>query len=219
MSALPYLKEHRAAVRLAEADHLAETVGQIQRLDDIRRDIVHATSQWQTVQEQASQTVAVSQTTAQQVAAEARGFMEFLQKANDSERAHLRLEVEKLRRAEGDWLQVLTRVLDHVYALHQAGVRSGQAGLVDQLGQFQNACRDVARRVGLVAFAPPTGELFDTKLHQPAPADGPVLDGARISGTIAAGYTFQGQLLRRALVSVAMEPPPPEHAAGLEGDQ
>ena len=39
--------------------------------------------------------------------AEARAFQQFLDKANDTERNHLRLEVEKLRRAEGDWLQVL----------------------------------------------------------------------------------------------------------------
>ena len=58
----------------------------------------------------------------------------------------VRLEVEKLRRAEGEWLQVLVRVLDHVYALHLGALRSGQPNLIEQLSNFQNACRDAARR-------------------------------------------------------------------------
>ena len=57
---------------------------------------------------------------------EVRQFTEFMQKMNDSEKAALRLEVEKLRRGEGEWLQVLVRILDHVFALHAAAVRSGE---------------------------------------------------------------------------------------------
>jgi hypothetical protein len=55
---------------------------------------------------------------------------------------HLRLEIEKLRRGEGEWLQVMVRVLDHVQALHLAGQRSGQRNLIEQLTHFQNSCRD-----------------------------------------------------------------------------
>ena len=47
---------------------------------------------------------------------------EFLAKANDSEKGFLRLEVDKLKRAEGEWLQTLVRILDHVNALHQGAL-------------------------------------------------------------------------------------------------
>jgi molecular chaperone GrpE (heat shock protein) len=123
-----------------------------------------------------------------------------MKRANDSERATLRLEVEKLRRVEGEWLQVLVRMLDHVYALHQGASRSGQPKLAEQVGSFQMACRDSARRVGLAPFTANEGEPFDAQRHQlveegaTAPAD------AVVAETIATGYTFQGRLVRPALV-------------------
>ena len=70
------------------------------------------------------------------MAAEVREFSEFMQKMNDSEKAALRLEIEKLRRGEGEWLQVLVRILDHVFLLHAAAMRSGQPKLVGQISQF-----------------------------------------------------------------------------------
>jgi hypothetical protein len=66
---------------------------------------------------------------AERMTAEAKGFAEFMQKANDSEKAHLRLEVDKLRRAEAEWLQIMTHVFDHVYALYAAAAKSGQPNL------------------------------------------------------------------------------------------
>ena len=66
--------------------------------------------------------------------------------------------MDKLRKMEGDWLKVAVQILDHVFALFRAAERSGQPALIEQLGQFQNACRDAARRIGLVPFAPGAGE-------------------------------------------------------------
>jgi len=77
--------------------------------------------------------------------------------------ATLRLEVEKLRRVESEWLQVAVRMLDHVYALHQGACRSGQPHLIEQVGSFQNACRDAARRVGVTPFTANEGEPFDAQ--------------------------------------------------------
>ena len=45
---------------------------------------------------------------------EVQALTEFMKRANDSERATLRLEVEKLRRWESEWLQVAVQMLDHV---------------------------------------------------------------------------------------------------------
>jgi molecular chaperone GrpE (heat shock protein) len=102
------------------------------------------------------------------------------------------LEVEKLRRAESEWLQIVIRLLDHTYALTQAGVRSGKAGLIEQLGHFQNACRDVARRAGLVPFVVVPNEAYDEKIHQLVDADGNRRPNAKVSETIATGFTYQG---------------------------
>ena len=46
----------------------------------------------------------VARHVADKMAAEAKAFAEFLQKANDTEKSHLRLEVEKFRRGESQWL-------------------------------------------------------------------------------------------------------------------
>ena len=132
---------------------------------------------------------------------EARNFGEVLSKMNETERNHLRLEVEKLRRAEGDWLGITVRMLDHVHALHQAGVRSGQRNVIEQLTHFQNACRETARRIGIVPVVPEPGILFDANAHQ-------LLDGtkpdaaASVADILAPGFTFQGQVIRLPVVSL-----------------
>ncbi|MDB6122942.1 MAG: hypothetical protein JWQ71_1935 [Pedosphaera sp.] len=196
----PFLLEYRAAMSQGATHTLAATVAQIQNVEQIAGQISNATAQWQTVQEHSTKTAVAAREISAQMAAEVASFTQFIQKANDGEKANLRLEVEKLKRAEGDWLQVIVRMLDHVYALHQAAVHSGQGGLIEQLGHFQNACRDAARRVGLTPFAPALNEPFNAQLHQLAEGQGQLPPDAQIRETIATGYTFQGQLLRPALV-------------------
>jgi molecular chaperone GrpE (heat shock protein) len=202
----PFLLEYRAAVKLTEADRLANAVLQIENIEIIGRQINHATANWQAAHEQANKTVEAAREIAESIAAEARTFSEFLKKANETEKNHLRLEVDKLRRAESEWLQILVRILDHIFALNQAAVHSGQANLVKQLGQFQNACRDIARRVGLVPFVAIPGEPYDPKVHQLADAKVVPAAAARVAETIAAGYSFQGQLVRPALVTLQTGP-------------
>lgn len=198
----PFLKEYHTASQLAENNGLADTLAQIQNLERVGAQIATATSQWQNVQEQSAKTANAAKEMADYIATETKSFTEFLQKANEQEKTHLRLEVEKLRRAEGDWLQIVVRLLDHVYALNVAAGHSGQPTLIEQLGHFQNACRDVVRRVGLVPFVVKPGEPFDAKLHQlPDPATQVEAD-ARIAETLATGFTFQGQLLRPAIVNL-----------------
>ncbi len=196
----PFLLEYRAVVKLAEAGALTAVVAQIQNLENIATQINGATGRWQNVQDAADNTLAAAKGIAERMAAEVAAFTEFMQRINDSEKATLRLESEKMRRAEGDWIQVLMRVLDHVYALHKGALRSGQPNLIEQLGHFQDACRDAARRVGLASFAPDGAEPFDGQCHQLADGDSKLAAGAVIGETIAAGYTLQGRLIRPALV-------------------
>jgi molecular chaperone GrpE (heat shock protein) len=201
-AAVPFFLDYKALVQLGEAGTLASAAGQLKDLETLASRISTATSQWQTVQEHAGKTVGAAKDIADRINAEAAAFTKFLQNANDSERANLRVEIEKLRRTETEWLQVAVRMLDHVYALAQAGVRSGQPALIEQLGHFQDACRDVARRVGLVPFAPAAGEPFNPEAHQLPEGQPRPEAGARVGETIATGYTFQGQLVRAALVSL-----------------
>lgn len=207
--ALPFVLEYRSAVRQIEQQSLVSTLNQIQNLELVARHISGATAQWQGVQEHAARTASVAKEISERMAAEAKDFCAFLEKANDTEKAHLNLEVEKLRRAEGDWLQLTIRLLDHVYALYLAGVRSGQANLVAQLTQFQNACRDLVRRVGLVPFVAPPEAPFDANLNQLVDGQPVPPSGARVADTLATGYTYQGRLLRRAVVTLL----PPDPAA------
>ena len=200
LSLLPFLLEYQLLSRLAESQKLGTVVEHLQKLDSVAAQIGGATSQWQTVHEEAGKSVAASKEIAQRMDSERKAFSEFMQKINDGERANLRLEVEKLRRVESDWIQVVVRMLDHVYALNLAALRSGQPSLIEQLGNFQNACRDAARRVGLTPFLAQPAEPFDSQRHQLVEGKNTPPPGSLVAETIASGYTFQGRLLRPALV-------------------
>ena len=200
---LPFVLEHRAAVYAATVGRLADTMNQIQQLEQVAAQVTGATARWQTAQDAADKTAAAAKSIAEKINAEATAFQEFLKKANESEKAHLRLEVDKLQRAQGEWLQLAVRTLDHVFALHQAALHSNQPNVVAQLTQFQATCRDLARRLGLVAFAPQTGEAFDEKLDQLSDPEASVSADARVAEVVAPGYNFQGQLLRKAMVTLA----------------
>jgi molecular chaperone GrpE (heat shock protein) len=196
----PFLLEYEALTKVVEAAALTTVAAQLQNLEAIATQISGATGRWQDAQDAADKTAGAARDIAERMTAEVQAFTEFMKKANESERAMLRLEVEKLRRAEADWLQVLVRVLDHVYALHVGAVRSGQPNLIQQLGSFQSACRDAARRVGLSPFAASESEPFDAERHQPVGDGAKPPPDAVIAETIATGYTFQGRLVRPALV-------------------
>lgn len=197
----PFVLEYRAALKFAEADALTDAVAQLDKLQTLAKQIGGATAQWQEVQSAAGKTAASAKEITDQMAVEVANFTAFMKQANDTEKAALRLEVEKARRAEGEWLQIIVRLLDHVFALHQAATRSGQPELVEQLTHFQNACREVARRVGLLPLAVETNEPFDGERHKLLDSE-TAPGGALIGEVLASGYTYQGRLLRPALVKL-----------------
>ena len=197
----PFVLEFRAATALAESAALSSVTDKITGLDEVSTSLAQATAEWTRLQQSGNQTLAVAEQLAERMTTEARNFGETLGRLNETEKNHLRLEVEKLHRAEGDWLGVTVRMLDHVHALHQAGVRSGQRNVIEQLTHFQHACRDTARRIGLMPLLPEAGVPFDPKAHQ-------LLDGAQppeaaiVGDILAPGYTFQGQLIRLPAVAL-----------------
>jgi GrpE len=199
---MPFLKQYEADLKFAEAEKLATTIEQMSNLRSFTNQISFATAQWQNIQENSAKTVSAAKQIADGIAADAKAFSEFMLKANDAEKAHLRLQIEKLRRGEGDWVQLVVHLLDHIYALQQAAVRSGQQNVVAQLTQFQTACRELVRRVGLVPVEVKAGDVYDAKMHTlPDKHPKPPADG-RVAQVLATGYMFQGQAVRNALVVV-----------------
>jgi molecular chaperone GrpE (heat shock protein) len=109
-------------------------------------------------------------------------------------------------------------------------VRSGDAKFAAPITTFQNACRDTARRLGLTPFAAEPNEPFDAERHQVAGNKETPPAGAVVAETMGSGYTFQGRLLRPALVrlrdgnaSAETQPKTPASAAspapGNAGDE
>jgi molecular chaperone GrpE (heat shock protein) len=200
LAIVPFLLEYRVIAKMAEAEALSSVVSQIKSIESIAAQISQATSQWQNIHEEAQRAGGMAKGLAEHMAAEARACTELMQKINDSEKTTLRLEVDKMHRAEQDWLQMSVRMMDHVYALHLGATRSGQPNLIAQVATFQNACREVARRVGLTPFIAEPAEPFDVKRHQLLEGQDTTGDGGTVAETLATGYTFQGRMLRPALV-------------------
>jgi molecular chaperone GrpE (heat shock protein) len=198
----PWLEEFQAQNKHLENETLASALEQIQRVEEVASRIQSATGAWQSAQESATRTAAAAREIEEKIRATTKDFIDFQERVNSDEKRHMTLEIEKLRRVEADWLQAAARMLDHTYMLHQAAQRSGQQNLINQLGSFQTAVRDAARRMGLVAFTPVIGERFDNRGHQTETPDTEPPAESVITEVLATGLTFQGQLLRRALVRV-----------------
>lgn len=204
LGVIPFILDYRAMGSALEVNALGAVAEKIQNLEKLAAQISSATNQWAGVQEivqgNSDKTVAATKEIADRMAEEIRLFSEFMEKMNNSEKATLRLEVEKLRRGELEWLQVLVNILDHVFALHTAAVRSGDLKFAAPITTFQNVCRDTARRLGLTPFAAEPNEPFDAERHQVAGSKETPPAGAVVAETVGSGYTFQGRLLRPALV-------------------
>lgn len=209
----PFWAEYRVLARMVEADLLSTAVQQLQQLEGVARHVTAATAQWHNIQEQAAATQKTAKEIAERTSTDARGFAESLQRANDSEKQTLRLEVEKLRRVEGEWLQVVVGLMDHGFALHQAAVNSGRPEVVQQLNVFQNACRDIARRVGVTQLEAQAGEPFDDNIHRLPQPEAEAPEGAIVDAILAPGVAFQGRLLRPAIVLVKSPAPSREPEA------
>ena len=224
---VPFILEYRTFLKVVEVNALGAVVEQIQNLEKFAVQISSATNQWEAfqgiVQGNSDKTVAAAKGIAEKMSAEVREFSGFMQKMSDSEKTALRLEVEKARRSEAEWLQTLVRILDHIFALHIAAARSAEPKVAEQIAHFQSACRGVVRRVGLVAFEAGPDEAFDPGRHQVADGAKPSA-GSVIGETVGAGSMFQGKLLRPALVNLrgkksAAKPVAEPDSAEISGEE
>jgi molecular chaperone GrpE (heat shock protein) len=225
LGVVPFYLDYRAMGKVIEVNALGAVAEKFQDLEKLVEQIEVTTNHLAviqgSVQAETGKATAAAKAIADKMTDEGRQFSQFMQKMNDGEKAALRLEVEKLRRAESEWLQVLVRVLDHVFALHTGAARTGDPRFIEPITNFQNACRETVRRLGLTPLVAEPEERFDAERHQVAGGQENIPNGAVISETVGAGYTFQGKLLRPALVRLreADAPatkPAPEEKAGDE---
>src|SRR5476649_2158850 len=121
---IPFILDYRAMGKALEVNALGTVAEKIQTLEKLSAQITVATHQLSVVQEtvsvESAKTTAAARQIAEKMSAETKGFAEFMQKMNDTEKATLRLEIEKLHRGETEWLQVLVHILDHIFALQAA---------------------------------------------------------------------------------------------------
>jgi molecular chaperone GrpE (heat shock protein) len=222
LACLPFILEYRAIKKLIEVNAVTTITEQLHDLKTYSAQISAATDQWARVQDvtrgHSEKTVAGAKEIADRMTQEIREFNEFQVKLNDTEKGALRLEVEKLRRAEGEWMQVVARILDHIYALHTAAVRSNQPEVAAQIGNFQNACRDAARRVGFTPFGVDAGEKFDAQKHRAHGMENPPADST-IAELLAPGISFQGRLVRPALVRLQDAEAPAQEPEKVEEEK
>ncbi|HUZ08277.1 MAG TPA: nucleotide exchange factor GrpE [Candidatus Paceibacterota bacterium] len=206
LGCVPFILDYRVMIKAVDAAALGGIAEKIQSLEKLAAQISGATNEWTNAQALAEKTSAGAKDISGKMAEEVRQFTAFMQKMNDSEKSALRLEVDKLRRGEAEWLQVLVRILDHVFLLHAAAARSRQPKVAAQISQFQDACRDAVRRIGLTVFVTAPDEPFNAERHQTVDESKPPAD-AVVAETVGTGYTFQGKLLRPALVRLKEKPP------------
>jgi molecular chaperone GrpE (heat shock protein) len=203
LGVIPFILDYRAMGKALEVNALGAIAEKIQNLEKLAAQISSATNHWVAAEEsirgQAEKTTVAAKAIADRMTNEVIEFSDFMKKMNDSEKAALKLEVEKFRRGEQEWLQVLVTLLDHVFALHAGAARSGDAKVAGPVTNFQNACYDAVRRLGLVPFAAAAGDAFNAERHKTLDGKEPPAD-ASIAETIGSGYTFQGRPLRPALV-------------------
>jgi molecular chaperone GrpE (heat shock protein) len=204
LGVVPFYLDYRAMAKVIEVSALGAVAEKIQNLEKLADQIETATNHLAviqgSVQAETGRATAAAKEIADKMTEEGRQFSQFMMKVNDSEKATLRLEVEKLHRAEAEWLQILVRVFDHVFALHTGAVRTGDQRFIEPISNFQHSCHETVRRLGLTPFIAAPDEPFDTERHLVAGKPENIPSGAVVAETVGAGYTFQGKLLRHALV-------------------
>jgi molecular chaperone GrpE (heat shock protein) len=214
----PFLRDQEAALRLQEQENLSDTLRQIQQLEKAASSIASGAAQLQSGQQSLDRAQSAASAIAQQLAADRKAFLEAQQRGHDQERQTLRLETEKLRRSEEECMRVVCHLLDHNFAVYQAGLRSAQPGVAHQLSQYRAACLDAVRRLGIVAHEANAGEPFNPEFHQTLDGQS-VPAGTPITSTLACGYSIRGTPVRPIIVSIGTLESNLPAAAALAGIQ
>ena len=199
--ATPFLRDQEAAASLSEQGGLADTLQQVRQIEAAATVIASGSSHIQSAHQALERARAASEEVAARFAEERKSLSEIHARTLDQERQTMRVELDKLRRGEEETVRVLCHLLDHNYAVFQAGQRSGQPALAQQLGQYRAACLDAVRRLGLAAHEARPGEAFDPSRHEAAEGHR-AEPGGVVQGTVACGYTFRGMGIRPIIVTL-----------------
>ena len=198
----PFYFEYRAEAKAVEIAQLTTVAKEIAKMESVAQQIADASENWASVQSTSEQTAKLAEEIASGMAVTVKDHDEFMAKANTEELNTLKLEVNKLRRVEADWANTLVGVLDLVYRLEQSAQASGKEQFIQTMTQFQGQCREVARRVGLVAFEAEKGAAFNPDEHA-LPEGEQAGDNASVTQTRLPGFRLQGKLVRKPLVAVS----------------
>ncbi len=199
----PFYFEYRAEAKAVEIAQLTTVAKEVNKMESVAAQITEATANWNAVQESSGQTAQLAEEIATGIAATVKEHHEFMAKAGDDEHATLKLEVEKLRRAEQDWAATLVGQLDLVYRLERSAAASGKEPFMQTMATFQSQCRSLAKRVGIVAFETELDAAFDPEQHSLLDNEATPGDGAKITETRLPGFRLQGRVIRKPLVSVS----------------
>jgi len=197
----PFYFEYNAESKAVEIAQLTTVAKEINKMETVAAQIAEASENWEAVQASSKQTAILAEEIAGGIAETVKTHDEFMATAHNKEFNTLKLEVEKLRRAETDWANTLVSLLDLVYRLEKSAVASGKEQFIQTMGQFQDQCREVARRVGLVAFEAELGSAFNPEEHVLPDGESAAADAA-VSETRLPGFRLQGKLVRKPLVAV-----------------
>ena len=199
----PFYFEYRAEAKAVEIVQLTTVAKEVNKMETVAAQITDATASWNSVQESSRHTAQLAEEISSGMAATVKEHHEFMAKAGTDEHATLKLEVEKLRRTEQDWAATLVGQLDLVYRLERSAAASGQEPFMQTMATFQSQCRDLAKRVGLVAFEAEPDVAFDDEQHGLLNNETTPAEGAKVTETRLPGIRLQGRLIRKPLVSVA----------------
>ena len=199
----PFYFEYKIEAKAIEIAQLTTVAKEVCKMKAVAKQISEATENWDAVQEASVQTAKLAGEIAEGIQASVKEHDGFMAKASTDELNTLKLEVEKFRRMESDWAKTLVSVLDLVYRLERSAAASGKEQFIKTTGGFQNQCRDVARRVGLLAFEAEQGAVFDPELHAVPDGEKAPGDDAKIAETRLPGFRLQGRIIRKPLVAVS----------------
>ena len=206
LAVYPFIQEYRLDARFAEADQLAQVSEFMTQLEKVRNSVTVATAHLETAQDYSEKTIQSCREIAERMTEEAKAFADFMAKANDAEKSHLQLEVDKLRQGEAEWVKTSTVLLDETFRIHRAAAQAGNLRVADQLAKFQSVCRAAAGRVGLVPFEAEFGEPFNSETHALPEPGMEAPEDARVGATLAPGYTYLRRPLRPAIVQLQGAP-------------
>ena len=199
----PFYFEYKIEAKAIEIAQLTTVAKEVGKMKAVAKQISEATENWDAVQETSAQTAKLAEEIAEGIQASVKEHDAYMAKASTDELNTLKLEVEKFRRMESDWAKTLVSVLDLVYRLERSAAASGKEQFIKTTGVFQNQCRDVARRVGLLAFEAEHGAVFDPELHAVPDGEKAPEDDAKIAETRLPGFRLQGRIIRKPLVAVS----------------